>query len=116
MQSLSYAYDLDGNITTITDGNNTAIINGNVTAQKQCFTYDALNRLTRATTKNDSANGCTNATDLGADNYDTTVTYDPATGNVGYQDRGRELWIYRRSSARRDDPRRCDEVRLRCQR
>jgi RHS repeat-associated protein len=74
LQNLAYSYDLDGNITSISDGNNSG--------QKQCFSYDALNRLTRATTKNDASNGCSNTTDLGVGNYDEAYSYDAITGNL----------------------------------
>jgi RHS repeat-associated protein len=72
LESLTYSYDLNGNVATITDGLNAS--------QKQCFTYDALNRLTLGTTYADAGQGCTTA--LGAGNYNTVFGYDAATGNL----------------------------------
>ena len=76
LQNLDYGYDKVGNILTILDATNSS--------QKQCFTYDALNRLTRGTTTNDSdpAKQC-GTTQLGNGNYDQSTTYDAATGNLG---------------------------------
>jgi RHS repeat-associated protein len=70
--NLTYDYDANGNILTIVDGVNIG--------QKQCFTYDTLNRLTKGTTFNDSALGCT--TQLGQGNYDESYTYNGTTGNL----------------------------------
>jgi YD repeat-containing protein len=72
LQNLSYTYDQVGNLKTIQDA-----LNSN---QKQCFTYDALDRLTKATTSTDSAQSCT--TQLGNGNYDESYTYDPTSGNL----------------------------------
>lgn len=72
LQNLKYSYDLVGNIQTILDQNNSG--------QKQCFTYDDLNRLTNATTTNDLINGCEGI--LGDGSYDEGYTYDEATGNL----------------------------------
>ena len=75
LQNLDYGYDGVGNILTILDAANSS--------QKQCFTYDALNRLTRGTTTNDNEIGkqCGSA-QLGNGNYDQSTTYDTATGNL----------------------------------
>ena len=62
---VSYTYDKVGNILTILDARNSN--------QKQCFTYDTLNRLTKATTNNDAAKGCT--TSVGNGNYNETYSY-----------------------------------------
>jgi YD repeat-containing protein len=51
LQNLAYTYDSVGNIKTITDVKNAS--------QKQCFQYDALDRLTNATTYGDTPQGCT---------------------------------------------------------
>jgi RHS repeat-associated protein len=72
LQDLSYTYDNMGNVLTILDAQNSN--------QKQCFTYDSLNRLTKGTTSNDSTKGCT--TQLGNGNYSEDYTYDSATGNL----------------------------------
>ena len=72
LESLAYTYDPNGNVATITDGLNAS--------QKQCFTYDALDRLTLGTTYADAAQGCTTA--LGAGNYNTAFGYDAAAGNL----------------------------------
>jgi RHS repeat-associated protein len=74
LQDLDYGYDKIGNILTILDATNSS--------QQQCFTYDALNRLTRGTTTNDTENGC-GSTQLGNGNYDQSYTYDTTTGNLG---------------------------------
>jgi RHS repeat-associated protein len=71
LQSLAYTYDSVGNVQTIADAKNSG--------QKQCFRYDALNRLTQATTYADSSLGCT--TQLGAGNYNEMYGYDSA-GNL----------------------------------
>jgi RHS repeat-associated protein len=72
LQGLSYTYDANGNIKTISDARNSD--------QKQCFDYDTLNRLTGATTTNDAVLGCT--ANVGNGNYDETYSYDPDTGNL----------------------------------
>ncbi|MFG3003622.1 RHS repeat-associated core domain-containing protein [Streptomyces calvus] len=69
-QDDSFTRDLGGQITGVRDG---------VTQQSECFTYDELNRLTRAWTTG-AQDGCTGAAtpDLagGPDPYDTGYTYD----------------------------------------
>ncbi len=72
LQNLTYTYDSVGNIKTITDVKNAS--------QKQCFQYDALDRLTNATTYSDTPQGCT--TQLGQGNYNEGYSYDDATGNL----------------------------------
>ncbi len=72
LQNLSYTYDAVGNIKTITDARNAN--------QKQCFQYDPLGRLTKATTYNDALQGCTSQ--LGAGNYNEIYTYNGTTGNL----------------------------------
>jgi RHS repeat-associated protein len=74
LQGLSYTYDPAGNIATITED---SIHNS---GQKQCFTYDALDRLVKATTSTDASQGC--STQLGLGNYDETYDYDITTGNL----------------------------------
>jgi RHS repeat-associated protein len=72
LQSLTYTYDSVGNIKTIIDVKNAS--------QKQCFQYDALDRLTNATTYGDTPQGCT--TQLGEGNYNESYGYNSATGNL----------------------------------
>jgi RHS repeat-associated protein len=72
LQDLAYAYDLAGNILTILDGKNSN--------QRQCFSYDTLRRLTKATTYQDAAQGC--SVQLGNGNYSEDYTYDGNTGNL----------------------------------
>jgi RHS repeat-associated protein len=72
LQKTTYTYDAVSNIKTITDASNSS--------QKQCFQYDDLDRLTKATTYNDSPQGCTSQ--LGQGNYDETYSYDTNTGNL----------------------------------
>jgi RHS repeat-associated protein len=76
LQNLSYTYDAVGNVETILDGNNSN--------QKQCFSYDNLYRLTKATTYQDTPKGC--STQLGNGNYTEDYEYsddDPnPTGNL----------------------------------
>jgi RHS repeat-associated protein len=82
-EQLSYDYDGDSNVTSVTD----LPAGGGTTAQRECFVYDPLNRLTRAATK--AANGapttdCPDAAHptrqvdpaFGADGYDASYTYD----------------------------------------
>jgi len=63
-QSLTYGYDNNGNVTSLTDG-----ING---GQKQCFQYNWLNRLTAAFSGNA---GCTAYSANGTGPYNHTYTY-----------------------------------------
>ncbi|MCB9132118.1 MAG: RHS repeat-associated core domain-containing protein [Anaerolineales bacterium] len=70
MQNLSYTYDAVGNVASIVDGVNAS--------QRQCFGYDALDRLTNAFTGN---SGCTAYTTGGTGPYNHTYVYD-AIGNL----------------------------------
>ncbi|MGW1026230.1 RHS repeat-associated core domain-containing protein [Streptomyces sp. NPDC002577] len=74
-QNDSFARDLGGQLTGITDG---------VTKQSECFTYDELNRLSQAWTTQ-ATDGCAGAAtpDLSSslDPYDTSYTYD-SIGNI----------------------------------
>jgi len=75
LQDLSYTYDSNGNIETILDGHNAG--------QRQCFGYDAANRLTAASTYNadwQPTLGCT--AQLGEGNYDERYSYDALTGDL----------------------------------
>ncbi len=65
LQDLSYTYDAVGNVRTIVDA-----VNSN---QRQCFQYDPLDRLTRATTSADPTQLCT--TPAGAGNYSEGYDY-----------------------------------------
>ena len=69
-KTVAYTYDLAGNVVSITDANNGS--------QRQCFTYDALDRLTAARVGDASCNGS-----LGNGEYaDEGYTYDAITGNL----------------------------------
>jgi RHS repeat-associated protein len=70
LQNLSYTYDAVGNVTSIVDGMNSS--------QRQCFGYDALDRLTNAFTGNA---GCTAYAAGGTGPYNHTYVYD-AIGNL----------------------------------
>ncbi|MCO5245532.1 MAG: hypothetical protein M9927_17225 [Anaerolineae bacterium] len=70
LQNLSYTYDAVGNVASIVDGVNSS--------QRQCFGYDALDRLTNAFTGN---SGCTAYTTGGTGPYNHTYVYD-AVGNL----------------------------------
>ena len=72
LQNLTYTYDEVGNVKTILD-----VINS---SQKQCFTYDDLNRLTKATTYQDATQGCT--AQIGNGYYTQNYTYSSTTGNM----------------------------------
>jgi RHS repeat-associated protein len=67
LQNLTYTYDAVGNVKTIVDG-----VNSN---QKQCFQYDPLDRLTRATTWQDSTQGCTSQLGEPISNYSEGYDY-----------------------------------------
>jgi RHS repeat-associated protein len=82
--NFSYTYDPIGNIQTITD-----LYNGN---QKQCFQYDALERLTHATTWDDPDQGCTSQ--LGQGNYDEAYGYAEVTGNLAYKGTQSNTYTY----------------------
>jgi RHS repeat-associated protein len=70
LQNLSYTYDAVGNIASLVDG-----VNSN---QRQCFQYDALDRLTNAFTGN---SGCTAYATGGTGPYNHTYAYN-AIGNI----------------------------------
>ena len=70
LQNLSYTYDAAGNVASIVDGVNSS--------QRQCFGYDALDRLTNAFTGNGD---CTAYTTGGTGPYNHTYVYD-AVGNL----------------------------------
>ena len=70
LQNLSYSYDAVGNIASLVDGVNSS--------QRQCFQYDALDRLTVAFTGN---SGCTAYATGGTGPYNHTYVYD-AIGNI----------------------------------
>ncbi len=70
-QNLKYDYDGNGNITRIHD-----VVNA---GQRQCFTYDGLDRLLTAYT--DNTNACDGHTPVGAGNYDDIYSYDVG-GNI----------------------------------
>ena len=69
-QSLTYGYDNNGNVTSLTDA-----VNG---GQKQCFQYDWLNRLTAAFTGNA---GCTAYSATGTGPYNHSYAYNEV-GNI----------------------------------
>jgi RHS repeat-associated protein len=71
LQDLLYTYDNAGNVASIVDNPNSG--------QKQCFQYDALNRLTKGTTL-DGTLGC--PTHTGDGTYNETYTYSTSTGNL----------------------------------
>jgi RHS repeat-associated protein len=70
LQNLSYSYDAVGNIASLVDG-----VNSN---QRQCFQYDALDRLTNAFTGN---SGCTAYATGGTGPYNHIYAYN-AIGNI----------------------------------
>ncbi|MEM8926545.1 MAG: hypothetical protein AAGD35_23820, partial [Actinomycetota bacterium] len=65
-QRLQYTYDEAGNVTRIADAVNAG--------QRQCFTYDNLDRLTRAFTTGGS-NDCTSPASAGVAGYNDTYSY-----------------------------------------
>jgi YD repeat-containing protein len=73
LQDLSYLYDEAGNVLRILDAANSN--------QKQCFAYDALDRLTQATTYNNAGLGCT--VQVGNGNYHQDYSYRDFDGNLG---------------------------------
>lgn len=72
-QKLQYFYDNNGNITRIKDFRNSS--------QRQCFTYDALDRLKTAYTDSADCNGHTNH---GQGNYNETYNYNSG-GNLTFK-------------------------------
>lgn len=83
----SYTYDPVGNIQTLQDA-----VNAN---QKQCFTYDALNRLKKATTFDDPQNACT--TSIGEGNYSQAFEYE-GNGNIQSTERGAYAYTWQASN------------------
>jgi hypothetical protein len=78
LQNSSYDYDSVGNINTITDYVKKDSSNN---PQKQCFQYDALDRLTQSTASYQEANqGCTSQE--GDGNYSEGYAYESGTGNL----------------------------------
>jgi RHS repeat-associated protein len=72
LQNLTYTYDNNGNVLTILDTVNSS--------QKQCYGYDALNRLTSAKV---GLNDSTCSSSVGNGEYaDETYTYNTSTGNL----------------------------------
>ncbi|MCO5245534.1 MAG: hypothetical protein M9927_17235 [Anaerolineae bacterium] len=71
LQNLSYTYDAAGNVASIVDGVNSS--------QRQCFGYDALDRLT--VTPSPGISNCTAYTTGGMGPYNHTYVYD-AVGNL----------------------------------
>jgi RHS repeat-associated protein len=72
MQYFTYTYDEIGNVKTILDTKNSS--------QKQCFSYDTLDRLTRGTTQRDDP--FCQGTPIGNGQYDESYAYDGTTGNL----------------------------------
>jgi RHS repeat-associated protein len=73
-QKLTYGYDNNGNVTSLTDTINAG--------QKQCFQYDWLNRLTAGFSGN---SGCTAYSAIGTGAYNMSYGYD-AIGNMTTKD------------------------------
>ncbi len=79
-QDLRYGYDAVGNVTSEADTRN--VTGGTPGFQRQCFLYDALNRLLRAWTTAGYCNFTTpNPDTQGAQPYDESYTYQ-ANGNL----------------------------------
>ncbi len=72
MQNFTYTYDENGDVKTILDAKNSN--------QKQCFLYDALDRLTRGTTQ--LSDPFCQATHAGNGQYDESYAYNASTGNL----------------------------------
>jgi YD repeat-containing protein len=72
LQNLLYTYDAVGNVETILDKMNSD--------QKQCFVYDLADRLTKATTHEHPALGC--STQVGNGTYSENYQYHSETGNL----------------------------------
>lgn len=70
LQQLTYTYDRDDNVKTLTDGVNSG--------QQQCFGYDWLDRLTSAFTGNSA---CSAYSGVGTGPYNASYRYDPL-GNL----------------------------------
>ncbi|MFI8948899.1 HNH/ENDO VII family nuclease [Streptomyces sp. NPDC053750] len=75
-QDLTYTYDQTGNVTQIRDN---TTLGGTTSADTQCFTYDAHQRLTEAWTPTTDCTGTPSATALsGPAPYWTSYTYNTA--------------------------------------
>jgi RHS repeat-associated protein len=87
VESLEYFYDDDSNVTGIRD-----YVAGSSTApQRECFTYDLLNRLKTAYT---NTVGCSSgATTLGPDPYSVAYSYD-ALGDITQATNGTTATAY----------------------
>ncbi len=83
IQNLTYTYDAVGNIKSIVDGENSG--------QRQCFNYDAMNRLTQAFTGNST---CTAYQATGDGAYDKQFQY-AANGNLTLNKLVHPNWDYR---------------------
>ena len=76
IEDVRYGYDADHNVTSITD----AMAGEQGTAQRECFIYDPLNRMTRAYTYSSCPASPPSApASFGTDPYDISYVYD----NVG---------------------------------
>ena len=83
LQALTYTYDAVGNIKTIVDARNSN--------QKQCFSYDELDRLVHAYTGNST---CTAYSSTGNGPYELQFTYAP-NGNLTQWKRVHPTWQVR---------------------
>jgi hypothetical protein len=70
LQQLTFAYDANGNITSVTDG-----VNSN---QKQCYVYDWVNRLTGGFT---GTSDCSGYSGVGTGAYSHSFVYN-GIGNI----------------------------------
>lgn len=79
IENVVYGYDADSNVTSITDG----LAGTATTAQRECFEYDPLNRLTEAFTTDVSCSdtGASFNASHGTDAYRATYAYD-VLGNI----------------------------------
>ena len=78
LQNLTYDYDAVGNINTILDS---VRKDSSDNPQKQCFQYDALDRLLQSTASyQEAGQGCT--TQIGDGNYSEGYSYNGTTGNL----------------------------------
>ena len=72
IEDVAYRYDADGNVTSITD----VIAGTGGVAQRECFRYDPLNRLTAAFTTNVTCSTSATPVNFGADPYDVAYSYN----------------------------------------
>lgn len=84
LQNLTYTYDATANVKTLTDGQNSA--------QRQCFTYDDLDRLTRGFTGNDACTAYDGS--RGAGVYDELYEYTNTNGKIGNLTRKGDGYYY----------------------